>query len=94
MLHRLLGKRNALQLHVPEGAFMYPLYLADGAAVRRELQKRKIYIPVLWPNVLEQEDSLERRFAENILPLPCDQRYGSEEMTYMAELITGMMESK
>ena len=93
-LHQLLGNRNGLELKIPEGAFMYPLYLDDGVAIRRELQKMKIYIPVLWPNVLEEEESLERRFAENILPLPCDQRYGSEEMLYMAKTIEEIIHSR
>ena len=37
----------------------------------------KIYIPTLWPNVLNGDikDSIEFRLADNILPLPCDQRY-------------------
>lgn len=43
----------------------------------------------LLENMFEQcsEDSLEYQWAANILPLPCDQRYGEEEMRYMAARI-------
>ena len=68
---------------------MYPLLIQNGAAVRKELQKKKIYIPTLWPNVLEEcpEGSLEYHYAADILPIPVDQRYGIEDMKYLVESI-------
>lgn len=88
-LHTALAGRNKLQLTVPEGPFMYPLWIDNGAALRRELQNQKIYIPTLWPNVLEDcaPDTLEYELAANILPLPVDQRYGKDEMEHMIERI-------
>ena len=49
----------------------------------------KVYIPVLWPNVINEvnEESYEYQLANSILPLPVDQRYRIEDMEYMAELI-------
>ena len=49
----------------------------------------KIYIPTLWPNVLDEcePDTLEYKFAADILPIPVDQRYGVEDMEYLAEVI-------
>ena len=83
---RLLGSINQLSLRVPEGAFAYPLLIENGAAVRKALQQEKIYIPTLWPNVMSGEgaDKWERYAAENILPLPCDQRYDAEAAGYIA----------
>ena len=80
---------NELKLKSVYGAFMYPLLIQNGSVVRKELQKEKIYIPTLWPNVLEEcnSDSLEYRYAANILPLPIDQRYEIEDMKYLAEVI-------
>lgn len=71
------------------GAFMYPLLIQDGAAVRKELQKEKIYIPTLWPNVMEEcpSNSLEYQYAADLLPIPVDQRYGIGDMKYLAEVI-------
>lgn len=80
---------NELKLKSVYGAFMYPLLIQNGAAVRKELQKGKIYIPTLWPNVLEEcpPDSLEYHYVTDILPIPVDQRYGIEDMKYLVEVI-------
>ena len=82
LMHEKLGAVNKLKLSVPEGAFMYPLYIENGAEIRKKLQEKKIYIPTLWPNVFElcREGELEHDMAKNILPLPIDQRYGKEDI--------------
>lgn len=84
-LHNKFVNINKLKLTVPNGAFMYPLLIKNGANVRTKLQKRKIYIPTLWPEVLAKCDinELEYDFAKNILPLPVDQRYGIDDMEYI-----------
>lgn len=85
LLHEAFRGINRLELTVPEGAFMYPLYLENGAEIRKALQQKKIYIPTLWPDVFElcNESDTEYDMAKNILPLPVDQRYGAEEMDYL-----------
>lgn len=85
---------NRLYLIIPEGAFMYPLYIKNGAEIRKKLQAEKIYIPTLWPNVFEVagKGSLEYKMAENILPLPIDQRYGIDDMKYMLSKIFELLE--
>ena len=88
-LHEALGSVNALPVRPVEGAFAYPLLLENGAAVRRALIAEKIFVPTLWPNVLREqpEGSTAYRLAANILPLPCDQRYGAEEMARISETV-------
>lgn len=88
-LDNCLKKVNKLKLTVPKGAFMYPLYLKNGSAIRKQLQKQKIYIPTLWPEVLDKCDCsvVEYDYAKNILPLPCDQRYSVDDMNYMIDII-------
>lgn len=88
-LHNALKARNKLDLKIPYGAFMYPLMVDNGIEVRKKLQQMKIYIPTLWPNVLEDcaADMLEYRLAADILPIPVDQRYGIEDMKYLVEVI-------
>lgn len=83
------GNMNELKLKSVYGAFMYPLLIQNGAAVRKELQKERIYIPTLWPNVLEEclSNSLEYHYAADILPIPVDQRYEIEDMKYLVEVI-------
>lgn len=80
---------NLLDIHKVEGAFAYPFMLKEAQEVRNHLIHNNVYIPVLWPNVINDvsEESYECQLAKNILPLPCDQRYGIEEMEYMVMLI-------
>lgn len=88
-LNAALENINELKLKSVYGAFMYPLLIKDGASIRKTLQKEKIYIPTLWPNVMEEcgTNSLEYRYAADILPIPIDQRYGKEDMKYLVEVI-------
>lgn len=88
-LHYRLKEINKLNLKVPEGAFMYPLYVQNGNKIRQILQRKKIFIPTLWPAVFNKCESAENEYlmAENILPLPVDQRYSEKEMEYMVNEI-------
>lgn len=92
-LEKQLGADNPLKLTIPEGAFAYPFLVEDGTAIRNKLAEQKIYIPLLWPNVLNDcpEDSIEYQYAANILPLPCDQRYGIEDMEYLVEMVRAQL---
>ncbi len=49
----------------------------------------KIYIPVLWPDVFKicRAGDLEYDMAENILPLPVDQRYTEKDMEYICSRV-------
>lgn len=80
ILRRALGKKNELNVLKPDGPYCYPFYCKNGMQIKKELANRKIYVPTLWPNVLQLQDTIEKEYAENILPLPCDQRYGRTEM--------------
>lgn len=95
ILHEAFGKINPLNLTVPQGAFMYPLYLENGGEIRRKLQAKKIFIPTLWPDVFEHcdESELEYDYAKNILPIPVDQRYDEEDMKYIMEEIEKCMKN-
>ena len=89
ILHDMLSKYNLLQLTIPYGGFMYPLYIKDGAEIRNECRTKKIYIPTLWPDVFEKCDTSMREYdmAKNILPIPVDQRYNTDDMKYIVEVI-------
>lgn len=88
-LQRKLQDINLLELSIPKGAFMYPLLIKEGMEVRRKLQQEKIYVPLLWPNVLEtcKTEDLEYKYAAGILPLPVDQRYKLEDMRYIVKRV-------
>lgn len=86
-----IGKSNRLRISHPSGPFAYPFYVENGLEVRKKLAKKGLYIPILWPNTLTSlsNDSIEHDYVANILPLPCDQRYGLEDM----EKIVGILKS-
>ena len=88
-LHQKLKAINQLKVTLPAGPYMYPFYIKNGANLRQKLQRENIYIPVLWPNVKGNiyNSDVEYQLADNILPLPCDQRYTTEDMDYMIEKI-------
>lgn len=87
---------NELNLKSVYGAFMYPLLVQNGSEIRKALQKEKIYIPTLWPNVMKEcrVGSLEYHYAADILPIPIDQRYGKEDMIKIAEMVKMTMNIK
>lgn len=87
VLESALGDRNGLKLKTPDGPYCYPFYCENGMAVKKQLAQKKIYVATLWPNVLELNGTIEKNYAENILPLPCDQRYGAEDMKRIIEEI-------
>jgi hypothetical protein len=93
-LHNYFKERNRLAVLLqPEGPYMYPLLVSSVGRSREILAKRGVYIPVLWPNVLNSglaPDSVARRYSKNILPLPVDQRYGEEEMAFICECMNDL----
>lgn len=87
-LNSKLKKINMLMLGNIKGAFVYPLYVKDAPKIRAELIENKIYVPILWPNVIEEnKDCLANDYANNILPLPCDQRYDIKDMNKIINII-------
>jgi hypothetical protein len=89
LYHDKLASVNMLELNIPKGAFMYPLYVENGMIIREKLRNMKIYTPTLWPNVLDtcKKTDIEYDLAVNIVPLPCDQRYSYDEINYVIEAI-------
>lgn len=82
-LGKALGSANKLRPIDHHGPYAYPFYCKNGMEVKHKLAQNKIFVATLWPNVLDCKGTLEKDYAENILPLPCDQRYNIEDMTRM-----------
>lgn len=80
---------NELNIKQVEGAFMYPLMISNAKAIKENLQKKHIYIPTLWPNILNDmpENRVEWHLANDVLPLPCDQRYDLSDMQFISEQV-------
>jgi len=94
-LHSHLGSINKLSLTIPEGPFSYPLLVGGGSELRKQLQKRKIYIPTLWPEVIDiyPPESLEVYYSKDILPLACDQRYAKADLAVIVNAIRKISEN-
>ncbi len=94
-LHSHLGGLNGLTLSEKSGTFMYPLLLENGAEVRKRMQKAKVYIPTLWPDVFDYCGKGEQAYqmARDILPLPIDQRYCIQDIEYMMEVLQACLRS-
>lgn len=85
-LHNGLKSKNALNLKHHQGPYMYPFYCDNAIEIRSKMAQKKIYIPLLWPNVKYTNASdYEKNLASNILPLPVDQRYDVYDMNRLLE---------
>ena len=87
-LHDELSRYNKFK-ELKTGTFMYPFMCTDAKALRKSLIASGIYIPILWPNVIDTADidSNEYRHTTEILPLPIDHRYHKTEMSIIASHI-------
>lgn len=88
-LERKLKPVNLLK--VPEyiyGAFAYPCLVPNGERIRSELVRKKVFVPQLWKEVekIASKDSIAAQMTENIVWLPCDQRYTIDQMRKMTEI--------
>ena len=88
-LDTAFGAENPLEnfLRIPDGGpFAYPLYIENGIMIRKALAKEKIFVPTYWNCVIKDclPDSTEYRYAANILALPIDQRYDTQDMETVA----------
>jgi hypothetical protein len=96
-LHDLLGKRNSVPLALGDvdGPLGYP-YGGKRPELRRALIARRVFVPSYWTEVLgrAERQSVEEYWVTSVLPLPCDQRYGDEEMKEMAGLVQSLEESR
>lgn len=88
ILRKSLGGKELLDDEVP---MVFPYLANDGQSLRKKLIQNKIFVAKYWPNVEEWvgENALETWMANNILPLPIDQRYGVEDMQRIINTILG-----
>ena len=90
ILNERLGFVNQLSIELSDSEvpLSYP-YLTDEPGLREYLIGHKVFVPQYWPNVLKQTSvgSTEHVFAEKLMALPIDQRYGVNDMDHIVNLI-------
>lgn len=74
--------------------YVYPLKLPIG--IHMELVAKKIYIPLLWKEMLttQPKESIEYIYAATVLPLPIDQRYNEDDMKYLVDEVKNIYQDK
>ena len=91
-LHAALRDRNHLPIDPAAAAvpMVYPL-LSDDGALRERLRAARIYTPRYWPGLLAPLSPADggHRFANDVVYLPVDQRYGTEAMDRILNVIIG-----
>lgn len=91
LLHKSLKDSN--NLIIPNfDSFACPLvypYWTDNSELKARLIKEQVFVATYWPNVFDWTDGdmIENEFANSILAIPCDQRYGEEDMNRIINLI-------
>lgn len=91
ILHAMLEEKNCLALGTVSHSdvpFVYP-FLPDDYIDKTLLYPLNIFIPTLWADPLNHRETseFESRLANSLLPLPIDERYNEDDMTFMAEHI-------
>ena len=84
-LHEVLAEKNQLQLpafNTFTCPMVYPFMMDTARNLRKELIENKVFVARYWSNVKvwTTEDMLENTLTDNLIPIPCDQRYGKEDM--------------
>ena len=67
---------------------VYPFMTPD-LTIRKRLIDNKVFVAKYWPNIKDwcKPEDPEYDMAEQIIPLPIDQRYGDKEMEYIIDII-------
>lgn len=85
ILHNILGRTN--ELAVPfedlfECPLVYPYWVENGKELKKKLISKSIFVATYWPNVFEwcMANDLEYELANNVVCIPVDQRYGTDDM--------------
>jgi dTDP-4-amino-4,6-dideoxygalactose transaminase len=69
----------------------FPVYVnQDRKAFQAYLAAHQIYAPVVWPRPVPCENAIDDTaewIYAHVLSIPCDQRYGKEEMDYIVEAV-------
>lgn len=91
-LHGLLEDEQKTKLSIENFScpMFYPL-ISDDTDLRQRLINQKIFVPTYWPHILKEfsPNDFTFKITSSLLPLPIDQRYGSEDMRRIAETIYG-----
>lgn len=89
--HNKLGSKNQLKLDIDKTTIpmVYPYLVENGNEIKKTLIDNKIYVATYWPNVLNWSDvnSFEYYLTNNLLAIPIDQRYDTNNLKLILDII-------
>ena len=89
-LDEVLGGANRIHMDMDMDCvpMVYP-YLTEDNALRQKLIDRKIFVATYWPNIKEwcKPEWMEYSFANQVVPLPIDQRYNWKDINRIVKLV-------
>lgn len=90
-LHEILSPYNQFEVDETSGTHMYYPMLAEKDGLREKLIEKRIYTPTWWrhvPDMLGNDKNiLEVKLSDYMLMLPIDQRYNTEDMKELADIV-------
>lgn len=77
-------------------AMAFPLLLANAQNVVQKLAQRKIIATNWWGHVkaLAPTDNFEYKRSDQLVQLPTDQRYDTQDMDYMAQQVLDILKEE
>lgn len=92
-LHDKLNDGNELKFALLDDdvPFCYP-FLPKSDVDKKIFYKQNIFIPTLWKDPLDRFESndFEVKMAQNLLPVPIDERYSAEDMNRIVDIIQSL----
>lgn len=90
-LHSLLQERNHLSLPGLDSfacPMVYPFMVEDGERIRQKLIEGKVFVAKYWPNIVDDGNhKTEFLLSNQIVSIPCDQRYQEGDLERIVELL-------
>lgn len=93
-LHNALSELNQFNApgiikYIHGGCPMIYPFISSDTHLRQRLINNKIFVATYWPKIEDwtPNGSFEIELAQNLIPLPIDQRYGREDMKRIIDVI-------
>lgn len=88
------GKLRFLTERPEASALYFPIRLPQRDAAQKAMASRGVYCPVIWPEPPGAEGvcPVSRGVVDDMLAIPCDQRYGEDDMAFIAASLREILE--
>lgn len=93
LLNKLEGKISLITKHPERSTLYFPILVKEQGKLQSALAGKGIYCPVIWP-VPEEANGVcpvAHYTASHMLGVPCDHRYSTEDMKFIADEIVRIL---